>query len=107
MRKYLIWLGCAMALYLAQAWENVKATRLGYEIGRIEEELDYQESVNQHLRLDIEKLKSPFRLSALARERLKMSVTEPDMIVLLSEETAPRPETFRWLAKLFRSGNSL
>ncbi|MFA5140945.1 MAG: hypothetical protein WC728_17095 [Elusimicrobiota bacterium] len=76
-------------------WERIQATRLGYDVGRREIELRRQKGRIAYLQLDAERLLSPERLAAVARERLGMAPPGPEQVMFLDSavaRTMPLPQ---------------
>ena len=69
------WVGVAGFLVLVllfSAWQHFELLRHGYQFEQIEGERSAEEEVRRHLLLEIETLRSPRRIEALATERLHL-----------------------------------
>ncbi len=64
-------------------WEQVQATRLGYEVSRTQTEFKRAQARLDYLRLEFERLGAPESVAAAARRRLGMSAPQPENIVVL------------------------
>jgi cell division protein FtsL len=77
---------------LLVAWEHSQWTELGYEMTRLQAERTAVEADNRHLRLELEMLRAPQRIEALAIERLHLvapSQTEAVVLELVREAAKP------------------
>lgn len=73
-------------------WEQVQATRLGYEVSRTQTEFKRAQARLDYLRLELERLGAPESVAAAARRRLGMSAPQPESIVVLgAARLAPAP----------------
>ena len=61
-----------VAVLLFSGWQRVELIQHGYRLEQMQIERDQQEELNRHLRLEIETLKSPQRIEALATKRLHL-----------------------------------
>jgi cell division protein FtsL len=65
-----------VGLLLYSAWQHFELLRHGYRIEQMQEARRQENEINRQLRLQIEALKSPRRIAAIATRQLKM--VEPD-----------------------------
>jgi cell division protein FtsL len=64
-------------------WQHFELLRHGYKLEELQRQRAAEEDVARHLRLEIETLKSPKRIEALARGRLGLvTPTREDAIVI-------------------------
>jgi cell division protein FtsL len=64
-------------------WQHFELLRHGYRLEELQRQRAAEEDVARHLRLEIETLKSPKRIEALARGRLGLvTPTREDAIVI-------------------------
>lgn len=70
-------------------WQQVQATRLGYEVSRSRIELNKKRDQTAYLRMELEQLLAPDLLAARAKSRLGMSPPNPERILFLGS-TVPR-----------------
>jgi len=77
---------------LLVAWEHSQWYALGYERERLQEERSASEADNRHLRLELETLRSPQWIEALAMRELHMvapTQTEAVVLELVREAATP------------------
>ncbi len=68
---------------LFYTWCRVQCVRVGYEITRETERHQYLMAMQNSLKVELARLKSPDRISGIARTRLKLSTpTREQMIVI-------------------------
>ncbi len=81
-----IWI-VLLALFLSEllfyTWCRVQCTRLGYEITKDVEANRKQVVLQNSLVLEIARLKSPERISAIARQQLKLEPPSHEQMVVL------------------------
>jgi len=63
---------------LFSAWQHFELLRHGYRLEQMQQERANEDSINRHLRLEIETLRSPARIERLATGRLRMIAPAPD-----------------------------
>jgi cell division protein FtsL len=72
-----------VATVLFSAWPHFELLRHGYRIEELQRERAAEEELNRQLRLEIETLRSPKRIEALAIEQLHLvAPTRDDAIVI-------------------------
>jgi cell division protein FtsL len=64
--------GIIVVVLLFFAWPHFELIRNGYQIEQLQQERSAQEELTRQLRLEVETLKSPKRIEALATERLHL-----------------------------------
>jgi len=64
--------GVIVVVLLFFAWPHFELIRNGYQIEQLQRERSEQEQLTRQLRLEVESLKSPKRIEALAMERLHL-----------------------------------
>ena len=75
--------GVIVVVLLFFAWPHFELIRNGYQIEQLQRERSEQEELTRQLRLEVETLKSPRRIEALAMERLHLvSPGQGEAIVL-------------------------
>jgi cell division protein FtsL len=72
-----------IAEFLFYAWCRVQCTRLGYEMTKDVEANRKQMVLQNSLVLEIARLKSPERISAIARQQLKLEPPSHEQMVVL------------------------
>ena len=87
-RQRELWLSLAIGVVLVlvvmfDAWQHFELIRHGYRIEQMQRERTAEDDVRQHLRLELETLRSPQRIERLATGRLGMVAPKSgDAIVL-------------------------
>ena len=72
-----------VVVVLFTAWQHFELLRHGYRLEQMQRERAAEEEIGRHLRLEIETLRSPKRIEALATERLHLTTpTRDDAIVI-------------------------
>jgi cell division protein FtsL len=64
-------------------WFTVQCTRLKLEIGRLEKQESNLVAEKKELRIEIVRLKSPARITGIAREELGMVIPETDQVMVI------------------------
>jgi cell division protein FtsL len=72
-----------VAEFLFYAWCRVQCTRLGYEMTKDVEANRKQMVLQNSLVLELARLKSPERISAIARQQLKLEPPSHEQMVVL------------------------
>ena len=77
---------------LFSAWQHFELLRHGYQVEGLQQERAAQEELTRQYRLEIETLRSPKRIEALATQRLRMvAPADGDAIVIERVQTADPP----------------
>jgi len=75
--------GLLVAVFLFSAWQRTELLRHGYRIEQLQREKAAEDDLGRQLRLEIDTLKSPARIEALATDRLHLvSPSAEDAIVI-------------------------
>ncbi len=95
-RQRELWRSVAVAAFvvvvlLFSAWQHFELLRNGYQIEQMQREKAAEEDIARHLRLEIDTLKSPGRIEALATERLHLVAPSHDEAVVLERITPADP----------------
>jgi cell division protein FtsL len=61
-----------VAIVLYSAWQHFELVRYGYRIEQMQQQRAAEETVNRHLKLNIQTLSRPDRIEQLASRRLKL-----------------------------------
>jgi cell division protein FtsL len=72
-----------VAVVLFSGWQRVELLQHGYRVEQMQQQRSEEEEVNRHLRLEIETLKSPKRIEALATERLHLVTPETGAAIII------------------------
>jgi cell division protein FtsL len=78
---------------LVSAWQHFELLRHGYQVEELEKQRAAEEETARHLRLEIETLRSPSRIEALATQELHLVLpARGDAIVIERLPTAEPPD---------------
>lgn len=80
-----------VALLLFSAWQRVELLQHGYRVEEMQRNRADEEAINRHLRLEIETLRSPQRIEALAIDRLRLVAPEAGAAVVIERVVPPEP----------------
>jgi cell division protein FtsL len=84
--------GFLVLVLLFSAWQHFQLLRHGYQVEGMQREKAVEEETGRQLRLEIETLKSPKRIEALATERLRLVAPDPqDAFVIERVQPADPP----------------
>src|SRR5205823_1246679 len=83
--------GFLVLVLLFSAWQHFELLRHGYQIEQMERERAVEDELGRQLRLEIETLRSPKRIEALATERLHFVAPTPDEAVVLERVLSDDP----------------
>ncbi len=79
--------GFLMVLFIAElllyTWCRVQCTRVGYEITRATEMQQQRLRMQNNLKIELARLKSPARIATYARERLGLKMPTPEQTIVL------------------------
>ena len=73
---------------LFSAWQHFELLRHGYQVDQMQKERMSEEEAAHHLRLEIETLRSPKRIEALATQQLHLVAPNRDEAIVI-ERVAP------------------
>jgi cell division protein FtsL len=79
------------AILLVTAWQHSELRSYAYLTGKLQQELAKQEESNRELRLEIERLRSPKRIVAIATGSMHLVLPGRDDAVILQRVVAPPP----------------
>ncbi len=83
--------GVLVVVLLFSAWQHFELLRHGYRIEQLERERAAEEETGRQLRLEIETLRSPRRIEALATERLHLVVPGRDDAIVIERVVPADP----------------
>jgi cell division protein FtsL len=83
--------GLSVSVLLFSGWQRVELLQHGYRVEQMQRQRAEEEAVNRHLRLEIETLKSPQRIEALATEQLHLVAPETGAAVIIERVVPPDP----------------
>jgi len=92
-RQRELWKSVGIASFLVfvlliSAWQHFELLRHGYQLEQMQRERVSEEEAAHHLRLEIETLRSPARIEALATEQLHLVAPNRDEAIVI-ERVAP------------------
>jgi cell division protein FtsL len=96
-----VYAACAGLAFLF-LWEQVQATRVGYEVGKAQKLLREQTQTNAHLRVQLARLQAPERLAREAEARLQMLPPDPARQIFLGQSPIRESGRVGDLSFLFR-----
>jgi cell division protein FtsL len=72
-----------VGVLLFSGWQRVELLQHGYRVEQMERERGDEEEINRHLRLEVETLKSPQRIEALAIKQLHLVTPEIGAAIII------------------------
>jgi cell division protein FtsL len=78
-------------VFLFSAWQRTELLRHGYRIEQMEKERAAEEELNRHLRLELETLRSPKRIEALATGSLHLVAPSRDQAIVIERVVPADP----------------
>jgi cell division protein FtsL len=83
-----LWKSVALAAFLVlvllfSAWQHFELLRHGYRVEQMQRERAAEEEAARHLRLEIDTLRSPQRIEALAIKRLRLVAPSKDEAIVI------------------------
>ena len=91
--------GLLVAMFLFSAWQRTQLLRHGYQIEELQRQRAAEEEAGHQLRLEIDTLKSPKRIEALATERLHLVAPSPDEAIVIERVVPAAPPAKSIVAK--------
>ena len=88
-----------VAVLLFSGWQRVELLQHGYRVEQMQKELGHEQEINRHLRLEIESLKSPQRIEALATSRLRLVAPETGAAIIIERVVPADPPGSSVVAK--------
>jgi cell division protein FtsL len=79
-----------VAVMLFSAWQNAALVRHGYQLQRLQEQMEAERVINRRLRLQVEVLRSPDRIEGLAK-KLKLVPPAGDEAIVIERVTPSAP----------------
>lgn len=83
--------GALLVMVLFWAWQQFELLQNGYRLEELQRERAAEEETARHLRLEIETLKSPRRIEAIATERLHLAVPTPEEAIIIERVVPAEP----------------
>ena len=82
--------GFLVVVLLFSAWQHFELLRHGYQIEEMQRQKAAEEEITRRLRLEIETLKAPKRIEALATQKLHLVAPSRDEAIVI-ERAGPNP----------------
>jgi len=83
--------GFLVLVLLFSTWQHFELLRHGYRLEQMQRERTAEEDAARHLRLEIETLRAPKRIEALATERLKLVAPSREEAIVIERVTPADP----------------
>jgi cell division protein FtsL len=83
--------GFLVLVLLFSAWQHFELLRHGYQIEQMQRERLKEEEAAHHLRLEIETLRSPKRIEALATQQLRLVAPNRDEAIVIERVVPADP----------------
>jgi cell division protein FtsL len=80
---WIVFMAFFMTGLLFYTWCRVQCTKIGYEITREKEHQRTLYAYQKNLKIELARLKSPERISAIARERLGLVMPNTEQMILI------------------------
>ena len=95
-RQRELWQSVAVGLFLVvvvlfSAWQHFELLRHGYRIEQMQQERAAEEEIARHLRLEIETLRAPTRIEALATKKLHLVAPATSDAIVIERVVSPEP----------------
>jgi cell division protein FtsL len=92
--------GFLVLVLLFSAWQHFELLRHGYEIEEMQRQRAAEEETTRRLKLEIETLRSPQRIEALATERLHLVAPTRDEAIVIERVQPSDPPAKSVIARL-------
>jgi cell division protein FtsL len=83
--------GFLVVMLLFWAWQQLELRLHGYQLEELQQQRAAEEDVARHLKLEIETLRSPKRIEALAIQRLHLVAPSRDEAIVIERVVPPAP----------------
>ena len=83
--------GLLVLVILFSAWQNFALVQHGYDLQKLQAQIEEEQATNRRLRLEIEVLRSPQRIEALAGQLELVAPAKGQSVVLERVVPAARP----------------
>jgi cell division protein FtsL len=80
-----------VAVLLFSGWQRVELLQHGYRLERMQADRGEEQEINRHLRLEIETLRAPQRIEALATSRLHLVAPETGAATIIERVVPADP----------------
>jgi len=72
-----------IAVLLVYTWCRVQSTQVGYELTRAAEIQQQRMTLQNNLKIELARLKSPERITKIARDHLGLIVPKPEQTIVM------------------------
>jgi cell division protein FtsL len=91
-----LWKSVALAAFLVlvllfSAWQHFELLRHGYRVEQMQRDRAAEDEATRHLRLEIDTLRAPQRIEALATRRLHLVVPAKDEAIVIERVVPSEP----------------
>ena len=96
------WAGIACSIVIVllfSAWQHFELLRHGYQLEELQRQQAAEQDITQHLRLEIDTLRSPKRIEALATTKLHLVAPSRDEAIVLERVAPAEPPAKSVIAK--------
>jgi cell division protein FtsL len=83
--------GLLVVVILFSGWQRVELLQHGYRVEQMQQQRAEEEEINRHLKLEIETLKSPARIEALATKRLHLVAPDTGAAIIIERVVPAEP----------------
>ena len=99
-----LWKSVALAAFLVvvllfSAWQHFELLRHGYRVEQMQRERAAEEEAARQLRLEIDTLRSPQRIEALATRRLRLVAPSKDEAIVIERVVPSEPPSSSVVAR--------
>ena len=91
--------GFLVLVVLFSAWQHFELLRHGYEIEQMQRERAAEEETARRLKLEIETLRSPKRIEAIATRQLRLIAPGPDDAIVIERVQPSDPPSISVVAR--------
>ena len=91
--------GFLVLVLLFSAWQHFELLRHGYQVEHMQRERAAEEEAARHLRLEIETLRSPARIEALATQQLHLVAPTHDEAIVIERVVPADPPATSMVAR--------
>lgn len=89
---WMIFLLIFISQLLFYTWCRVQCIRIGYEIAREAENYQQLQAIQNRMKIELERLRSPERISGIARKQLGLISPEPHQIIEIPADDSQTDE---------------
>jgi hypothetical protein len=91
LRRIVLLASLALGLVLFSAWQHFETLRYGYSIEELRQDLEFEQTVNRQLRLNVETLRAPQKLEERGRAIGLIAPPAADTIIVERTYVSPPP----------------